>query len=286
MQVESSEGVRLAVHTLADPGGSAPTLLFIHGNGMHGHTWRQVAAELAADFHCLAFDFRAHGYTQTPQEVSLGWEHMRDDLLAVADVLAEADSEAAGLVGHSLGGAVAVHALLARPGQFAKAWAYEPVLPVFEAVHGTAASETERASGNVLAAGARRRKQVFASRQAAYDRFSNRPPLGDFTEAALWDYLEHGLADLPSGEVALRCTPEHEARIFEEVIDASPEALAQVETPVAVVVGGDDSPPVKFGRMAAEAMPQAELTCFEQLGHFGPMQAPALIAAHIRGWFS
>ena len=274
------------MHTLADPGRSAPTLLFSHGNGMHSHTWRQVAAELAADFRCLAFDFRAHGYTQTPEEVSLGWEDMRDDLLAVADELAEAGNEVYGLVGHSLGGAVAVHALLARPSQFAKAWAYEPVLPVFDDTHDTAASETKRASGNVLAAGARRRKAVFASRQEAYDRFCNRPPLGDFTAAALWDYLEHGLADLPSGEVALCCAPEHEARIFEEVIDASPEALAQLETPVAVVVGGDDSPPVKFGRMAAEVMPQAQLTCYEQLGHFGPMQDPALIAAHIRDWFS
>ena len=286
MQVESSEGVLLAVHTLADPGGTAPTLLFSHGNGMHSHTWLQVALELADDFRCLGVDFRAHGYTQTPAEISLGWEDMRDDLLAAADALSQAGVEVAGLAGHSLGGAVAVHALLARPGQFAKAWAYEPVLPVFDAAHDTAASELERTSGNVLAEGARRRKAVFASRQAAYDRFSQRPPLGNFTSAALWDYLEHGLADLPSGEVALRCAPEHEARIFEEVIEASPEALAQVEAPVAVVVGGDDSPPVKFGRLAASAMPQAQLTCFEQLGHFGPMQDPALIAAHIRGWFS
>ncbi len=70
------------------------------------------------------------------------------------------------------------------------------------------------------------------------------------------------------------------AWLFEPILPIPSASL-----PVAIAVSGDDSRPAAFSRRTAQAIPQAELLSFSNLGHFGPQEDPTQIATSIREWF-
>ena len=84
--------------------GSGPAVLFIQGVGVHGAGWRPQTADLANGYTCLSFDNRGMGRSQ-PVGVEITVAQMADDTLAVLNAERIA---AAHVVGHSLGGLVAL----------------------------------------------------------------------------------------------------------------------------------------------------------------------------------
>jgi hypothetical protein len=138
---------------------------------------------------------------------------------------------------------------------------------------------------NSLAAGARRRRAVFPSREAALWRYASRPPLGELTAETLAAYVEHGFEDLPDGTARLRCLPENEARTFDASGQITFTTVAGADLPVLVAAGATEyvRPPAAFGPGLTAALPQATLRVYDHLGHFGPFQAPAAIAADVLG---
>ncbi|HVS64494.1 MAG TPA: alpha/beta fold hydrolase [Thermoanaerobaculia bacterium] len=84
-------------------GGGRPPLVVLHGLYGSSRNWVTAGRALSEHFHVLALDLRNHG--QSPHHSGMGY----DDL--VADVLATLDTqsvERAGVMGHSLGGKVAM----------------------------------------------------------------------------------------------------------------------------------------------------------------------------------
>jgi pimeloyl-ACP methyl ester carboxylesterase len=101
-------GCRLAY----DVRGSGPPVLLVQGVGVHGGGWRPQVDALAGLYRCVSFDNRGMGRS-VPAGVPITVEQMADDALAILDA---EGFEAAHVVGHSLGGLVALHlALEARP---------------------------------------------------------------------------------------------------------------------------------------------------------------------------
>ena len=93
----------LNFHRYGDP--SDPSVVALHGLTGHGQRWENLAAHLP-DFEVVAPDLRGHGRSPwTPP-----W-HLED----VAADVAELMTEPAIVVGHSFGGAVALHLAHARP---------------------------------------------------------------------------------------------------------------------------------------------------------------------------
>ncbi|WP_439628016.1 alpha/beta fold hydrolase [Gemmata sp.] len=100
-------GCRLAY----DVRGDGPDVLFVQGVGVHGPGWRPQLDACAERYRCVSFDNRGMGRSQ-PLPASLTVEQMADDTLAVLDA---AGVGSAHVVGHSLGGLVALQlALTAR----------------------------------------------------------------------------------------------------------------------------------------------------------------------------
>lgn len=262
-----------AVGVGTGPDGAArATVLFCHPTGFHGMVWAPVAAQLADVAHCWALDFRGHGDSETPAPASLGWNHMADDVLAVID---ELGAERLYGVGHSMGGAALILTELARPGTWEGLWLYEPIIfPPFEG---------PRPSGHPMAEAARRRKALFPNRETALFNYASKPPLGALHPDALEAYVSYGFRDLPDGTVELKCTPETEAKVFENGmgLDAF-RHLDRVACPVTVCASGDGAPPAMVGPLVAEALPHGHSERFLQLSHFGPMEDPGAIAASIR----
>ena len=91
--------------------GEGQPVLFIQGVGVHGSGWTPQIDRLAGLYQCVAFDNRGLGLSQ-PRGCAITVEQMAEDATAIMDALGWTSAH---VVGHSLGGLVALHlALSAR----------------------------------------------------------------------------------------------------------------------------------------------------------------------------
>lgn len=93
--------------------GDGPQVLFIQGVGVHGPGWKPQTDALAARFRCISFDNRGMGRSQ-PVPAALAVEQMVSDARAVLDA---EKLDAVHVVGHSLGGLVALGLALEAKGR-------------------------------------------------------------------------------------------------------------------------------------------------------------------------
>jgi pimeloyl-ACP methyl ester carboxylesterase len=266
--VPSADGVEIAVH---EYGGTGPPLLFAHATGFCASMYRALGAELSDRFRILGLDFRGHGHSARPADDDFGWDRMTEDLLAVVGRLGERPAFG---FGHSMGGAALLLAESREPGTFAGMFLFEPI--VFPDDHAPGRS-------NVMAAAARARRSTFPSRAEALARYSSRPPLDALRPDVLAAYVVDGFVDLDDGSVRLACDPEDEARTFEAETKVHTSSVAGVAAEVAVAVGRDEEGPnpAALGPGLVAALPHAVLVPRPQLGHLGPFQDPALVAADV-----
>ena len=268
VEVESGDGVKLNLRMM---GGSGPDLLVCHATGFHGLAYRPLAQCLGERFTVWALDFRGHGSSGPAPGDDYAWSGMGAD---VAACVAAIGAERLYGFGHSMGGAALLLAERSRPGSFAGLFLYEPiVLPrgFFDAPN-----------ANPLAAGARNRREFFGSRAEALERYSGRSPLAVMRADALAAYVEAGFVDLGDGRVRLACSAETEARTFEASGGLPTEEATAIDVPAAVAAGtvaAAVANPGAFAPAIAEALPQGRFLSFESLGHFGPLEAPGMVAA-------
>ena len=102
------EAVDLAFEELGSPD-DAP-LIILHGFFASSRNWRQVAEKLAASFHVYVLDMRNHG--SSPHHPIMDYPAMTADLLLFMDVQG---LTTASLLGHSMGGKVAMWFALNHP---------------------------------------------------------------------------------------------------------------------------------------------------------------------------
>lgn len=260
----------MVVHDL---GGDGPPLLACHATGFHGRVWAPVVAHLRG-WHVWAPDLRGHGDTPAPADRDFAWDGFADDVLATVD---ELGLEQPMGVGHSKGGAALVLAEVRRPGTFRSLYLYEPV--IFPPL----ADETPvAAEDHPLAAGALRRREVFGSVEDAIANYASKPPMSSFDPGALRAYVEGGFAPDPEG-IRLKCRPGDESEVYR--MGGAHDAwshLGELTVPVTVARGAA----IPWGPSAVvdaivDRIPTGRVEPFEQLGHFGPLEQPAVIAASI-----
>jgi pimeloyl-ACP methyl ester carboxylesterase len=99
------------LHTVRS--GTGDPIVFLHGMGTSAATWNACMAMLDDRFTVVAVDLLGHGASPVPDDPA---EYTRDRTLTdIDDVLAELDAPAV-LVGHSLGGYLALAHAATRPG--------------------------------------------------------------------------------------------------------------------------------------------------------------------------
>ncbi|WP_127104477.1 alpha/beta fold hydrolase [Pararhodobacter zhoushanensis] len=91
--------------------GSGPPLMLIAGTASDSASWGPLVAPLAEHFTVIRPDNRSTGRT-TPQDAPLSLEHWADDALALA---AHLDLGPVAVVGHSLGGMIALRMAATAP---------------------------------------------------------------------------------------------------------------------------------------------------------------------------
>ncbi|NKX91850.1 alpha/beta hydrolase [Sanguibacter hominis ATCC BAA-789] len=153
----------LHVHRYGTP--QAPRMLLLHGMTEDGTTWPDLVERWGAVWDLLAVDLRGHGRSPrlTQDERPRATEVMLDDVVALLD---EQPAPVV-LLGHSLGGNLALRAALRRPGAVRALVLEDPTSPLDP-------SDTERfVAGNLAFLDAMADRDGQVERMRAQTRWSH-----------------------------------------------------------------------------------------------------------------
>lgn len=248
--------------------GDGPPAVLLHATGLCAGVWRPLAASLAPAFHVYAFDQRGHGESDVPPG-PYDWDYLGQDMAAAADALGLRDAL---LVGHSSGGAAALHAAALRA---SLAWRLVLIEPTFLLDRTIQKSEQTTES---MAQRTRQRRASWKSVEQAYETLCSRDLFRTWREDIFRAYIEEGTRPLPNGGVGLRCTPEVEAQFY----DLFPQFniwphVPQVRCPILLVHGArthqarPDSPTL---RRFLELLPQTRDVWVPDARHMVPQERP------------
>lgn len=111
-------------------GTEGPTLVLLHGGGYSGLTWAEFTKSIMTMIVCkvMAIDLRGHGDSHTSNDEDLSADTLAEDVAGI--IKATTENKPVILVGHSMGGAVAVRAAPLIPNLYG--------LGVIDVVEGTA----------------------------------------------------------------------------------------------------------------------------------------------------
>ncbi len=104
---------RTISYLVAGPPSSTP-LVFLHGLGGSRGTWENLLGDLVEEHRVLALDLRGHGLSDKPAPAATDYS-IAGLAAAVREVLSTLTLAPSILVGHSLGGAVAIQIALDQP---------------------------------------------------------------------------------------------------------------------------------------------------------------------------
>jgi pimeloyl-ACP methyl ester carboxylesterase len=266
------------IHYLRWGHGPRP-IVILHPNSHCGGVWTPLAERLAGDeFTVVAVDLRGHGRSDKPP-TGYQWPRMREDIVTLITAL---DLRDLLLVGHSRGGGVALLTAAALPERVRGVLVYEPTMP-FRPPTTAPVPITER-----MAARARARRSVFASREELFAHWRGRDAFRRWRDEYLRAYVEHGTLTRADGMVELACPPWVEAQMYEVMLES--DAWTGVHCPDMPVVaiygelsgrlGGERDPTAALRRM----YPRCEVRVMPGATHFGPMEQPERFEAAIRGF--
>jgi pimeloyl-ACP methyl ester carboxylesterase len=271
-----ASGVEIA---LLDWGGDGPLALLHHANGFCAGTWGLVAEGLRAHHRVVALDARGHGDSSRPSgPEAYHWDRFAEDLVEVAERLGEQEpgGRVALGVGHSFGGTALLGAAARRADLLGRLVLVDPVTPPPP----RAVDPGRRERVGRLAEGARRRRGVFASREAARAHFARRSLFSRFDPRALDLYVVHALRERPDGGVELKCPGEIEARIFASASIDVRVLARRVRTPTLFLwARGGNFARAVYEEIAA-SMPEARVEDLDA-GHLAPMERPQLVVAAV-----
>ncbi len=266
----------------------APVLHLAPANGFPPAVYLPLLRRLSR-FRALSLPPRAlWGADAVPPKDRRGWAQAADDLLAgfvqhnIRDIVA---------VGHSFGGIISMLALLADPTRFRALIMLDPVLlPPALLARQAAAWGRGEAYQLPLAQGALRRRKRFASQQEAFARFRRKAIFADWTDEALWLYVQRGLRRRDGAGYALRWDTAWEAyyfaTVYPHVWQDLPKLLALAPAPPILIAraGKSDSFPRETLPLARSLLPSAEFIEMAGQGHLFPLAAPAATASVLNRW--
>jgi 3-oxoadipate enol-lactonase len=252
--------VRLAI---AEAGIGGRPLMLVHGFTGAKEDFTDFLEPLAeGGWHAVAPDLRGHGASDHPaDEESYSLAIIAADLLALADALGWGRFV---LLGHSMGGMVAQHLLLAEPERVRG-------LVLMDTTHGPV--DWVEADTAALAAAVVREEGIAALMEAlkllraddplmtpAFLRLlEEKPGYSEFCDAKL-------LASAPAMWLAMA-----------PALLTQPDRLdllAEVDVPTLVIVGEQDTPFIAHGERMAKTIPGARLAIIPDAGHSPQFENP------------
>ncbi len=203
--------------------------ILVHGVAAHSHWWDHIAPALAGRRSVVAMDLSGHG--DSGRRAAYSREQWASELKAVADA---AGMDRPVVVGHSLGGMVALRAAAMFPERFA----------ALAAIESNVMAE-RRPEGDDPAVLLRRPLRVYGTRAEAVSRW--RPlPEEPVLDVVAWHVAEHSVGAADGG-----WTWKFDPEVFAEAVMLQGE-LRPLGIPVAVYRGENGSVTVEVLARIAE----------------------------------
>ena len=253
-----------------------PILHFIHGNSFPAGTYRQFLDFLGYDYDVRSLDIHAHN---PKYPVTDGWPALVQELI---DELAARYEQPVILVGHSMGGGLALLAAQQRPDLVSCVVMLDtPVVVGWRAslLRGAKALGLDKRVSQ--ARFSVKRRNLWPSAEAAYQHFAGKQVFANWAPEVLRDYITYGLEE-EQGNVVLRFRRDIETAVYRTL----PHDMGNVLKhgfPVPIgFVGGVDS--VECRQAGLDATRRLVGRYFRQIpgGHLFPMETPELAAATTR----
>lgn len=255
-------GERLAFHDE----GEGEALLLIHGMAGSSATWRAILPQLAKKYRVIAPDLLGHGQSAKPRsDYSLG-----AFAVGLRDLLDELGVDSATVVGHSLGGGIAMQFLYQHPEycrrlvlissgglgddvglilRLLSAPGAELVMPVIAPAPVLRAGNAVRGSLSSMGLRSPRGAEIWN----AYSSFSDPATRGAFLRT-------------------LRSVVDYRG----QAVSALNRLQLRAEMPTLAIWGADDTIiPVDHAYAAMKARPDCRVEVLPGVGHFAQVEAPA-----------
>jgi len=268
-----------------DFGGEGQIIHFAHPNAYPPACFRQFLMALIPSFHVVAMEQRPLWPGQLPQDV----QHINE---LVADQIRffeqEGYQQAIG-IGHSWGGVLTMMTAVKRPELFSKVILIDPVFlaaPILEA----AGQMPDQIANNPFSLRARNRRNRWLDKAAAFAHFRSKTVFADWSDDAIWDFVETSL--MPDGEdaVTLRFSREWEAFIYTSMLkygDMIWQTVPQLQQPTcAVRAEKSDTLFPEAWALWQELQPEAAFIVVAGVSHMLMMERPLLLADIVLQWLN
>ena len=238
-------------------GDKGPNVVMIHGVGRFVEEWLPNIQALAADYRVYALDLPGHGGTDKPLSASY---RLVDLAGFVNEFMGALEINHAHILGHSLGGGIALQLVLRFPD------AVEKLGLVCPAGLGKEATMVLRIA-TVPLLGELLTRPSFNGTKRLLREFVNNPDLltDDVVE------FNYRMAARPGAQQAVLKTLRSVGNLFGQYEDAYRpivDKLGKIKQPVLIIWGRQDRVlPVAHGQAAVNGLPNARLEIIEDCGH-------------------
>jgi len=255
--ITADDGVTLYTETA----GTGAPLLFIHEFAGDHRSWEPQVRFFSSGYRCITYAARGYPPSDVPEDrTAYSQDRAVADAVAVLDGL---DVSRAHLVGLSMGGFTALHLALRHPCRVASAVVAGTGYGALPECQQAFRAECEAIASAFESEGARRLAARYALGPARV-QFQNKNPRGwaEFC-AALGEHSAQGAALTMRGVQAARPS----------LYDLQDE-LAQVRTPVLVVVGDEDEGCLETALMLKRIIGASGLAILPRTGHTANLEEP------------
>lgn len=265
--------------------GSGPDLVLVHGFGANRAFWRlTVVPRLSRGFRTLTYDMRGHGLSDAPAQGYTS-RHMAADLAALLDELGIGRAH---VVGHSFGGAVALHFAVLHPERVASLVLADARIPAFERPmrldqwpHWNAWSRQVREAGGRVPDG---RRLIDHRLLRDLSRPEWRPVARAMAEQGI--FLPGAVGGgRHSTAAGLDRLVDHTSapREAKQVAGLQRRSIARVGAPT-LAVYGEYSHCLRSLHGLRSTLPRCRVRVVPGVGHFYPAVRPAQFAEDVRGF--
>ena len=254
------DGVRINYYEA----GQGPPVILPHGFGASAYAWRFLGPALAKDHRVLTIDLKGFGLSAKPED---GKYTLRDQADLVAEFIRTRDLHDLVVIGHSMGGGVALMAYFKgrgdEPARIKKlvlidSAGYPQKLPLF--IWLAKVPGLGSVGGKLL-------PPRFATARVLRKCYYHKDRI---TDEQIDTYAYY--ASLPGAREAIVATAQ---QIVPEDIQAISSQYHTIRVPVLIIWGAEDEVvPVSVGKQFKRDIPNSELVILPECGHMPPEEEP------------
>jgi pimeloyl-ACP methyl ester carboxylesterase len=254
------QGVRINYYET----GQGPPVLLLHGFGASAYAWRFLGPALAKDHRVLTIDLKGFGLSAKPED---GKYTLRDQADLVAEFIRTRDLHDLVVIGHSMGGGVALMAYFKgrgdEPARIKKlvlidSAGYPQKLPLL--IWLAKAPGLGSVGGKLL-------PPRFVAARVLRKCYYHKDRI---TDEQIDTYAYYG--SLPGAREAMVATAQ---QIVPADIEAITSQYHTISVPVLIIWGAEDEVvPLSVGKQFHRDIPNSELVILPECGHMPPEEEP------------